>query len=188
MFRDFRPNLIVSQHVTTVPSPLGPLRLVSDGHALTAVRFVDGPEDDAPDAPSADAVLDLARRQLAAYFAGEAVAFTVPLRPAGTPFQQRVWAALREIRHGETVSYGTLAARVGAPQAAQAVGAANGQNPLAVVVPCHRVVGADGSLVGYAGGLERKQALLALEGRQQDLFAPRPPAPPAARSAAGRRA
>ena len=152
---------------TTLDTPLGPLTLVSDGEALTAATF-DGPPPDAPE--GADAVLDAARRQLAAYFDGEPVAFDVPVRLGGTPFQERVWAALREIPHGETLSYGALAARLGMPKAAQAVGAANGQNPAAVVVPCHRVIGADGSLTGYAGGLERKQALLALESRQRSLF------------------
>ena len=148
-------------------TPLGPLTLVSNGAALTAATFAEGPDDEGT---PADAVLSVARRELAAYFAGEPVAFTVPVRPEGTAFQRRVWAALAEIPHGETVSYGALAARLGQPGGAQAVGAANGQNPVAVVVPCHRVVGADGSLVGYAGGLARKRALLALESRQQTLF------------------
>lgn len=151
----------------TLDTPLGPLRLVSDGEALTAATFAP-PLTDEPDA--SDAVLDAARRQLAAYFGGEPVAFDVPVRLGGTPFQERVWTALREIPHGETISYGTLATRLGMPRAAQAVGAANGQNPAAVVVPCHRVVGADGALVGYAGGLERKRALLDLESPQRRLF------------------
>lgn len=152
---------------TFLDTPLGSLLLVSDGEALTAATF-DGTPPDGNAAP--DAVLDDARRQLAAYFDGQPVAFDVPLRLGGTPFQERVWAALCEIPHGETISYGTLAKRVGKPLGAQAVGAANGQNPAAVVVPCHRVVGADGSLVGYAGGLERKRALLDLERRQTTLF------------------
>ncbi len=152
----------------TLATPLGPLRLISDGEALTAATFDLGDEADGPE--GADAVLDAARRQLSAYFDGAPVAFSVPVRLGGTPFQERVWAALREIPHGATLGYGALARRLGMPQAAQAVGAANGQNPVAVVVPCHRVVGADGSLVGYAGGLERKRALLALESRQRSLF------------------
>lgn len=157
---------------TTLDTPLGPLTLVSDGAALTAATFDPahlGPEAEATDG-GADGVLDAARAQLAAYFAGDAVAFDVPLALGGTSFQKRVWAALCTIPHGETLSYGALAARLGMPGAAQAVGAANGQNPVAVVVPCHRVVGADGALVGYAGGLDRKRALLALESRQQTLF------------------
>ena len=152
----------------TLDTSLGPLRLVSDGEALTTATF--DLDVEADEADESDAVLDAARDQLAAYFDGEPVAFDVPVRLGGTPFQERVWAALREIPHGETISYGTLAARLGMPRAAQAVGAANGQNPAAVIVPCHRVVGADGALVGYAGGLERKRALLALESRQRSLF------------------
>ena len=147
-------------------TPLGPLTLVSDGAALTAATFADTGAGD----PGSDAVLDAARRQLAVYFGGERVVFTVPVRADGTPFQRRVWAALGEIGHGGTLSYGALAARLGEPGAAQAVGAANGRNPVAVVVPCHRVVGADGALVGYAGGLARKRALLDLESRQRSLF------------------
>ena len=150
----------------TLDTPLGPLVLVSDGAALTSAAF--GPAPDG--APATDAVLADALRQLAAYFDGDRAALTVPVAARGTPFQQRVWAALAEIPHGETLSYGALAARLGQPGGAQAVGAANGQNPVAVVVPCHRVVGADGGLVGYAGGLGRKRALLDLESRQHQLF------------------
>ena len=150
----------------TLDTPLGPLALVSDGLALTAATF--GP---APDTESGtDPILADALHQLAAYFDGDRATFTVPVAAQGTPFQRRVWSALAEIPHGETLSYGALAARLGQPGGAQAVGAANGQNPVAVVVPCHRVVGADGALVGYAGGLERKRALLDLECRQHRLF------------------
>ena len=149
-----------------VPTPLGPLLLVSDGSALVAAAF----DAAGGDGGGADDVLRTAAAELRAYFAGARGPFTVPVRPEGTPFQRRVWAALCEIRHGRTASYGTLAARLGEPGAAQAVGAANAQNPVAVVVPCHRVVGADGSLTGYAGGLGRKQALLDLESPQASLF------------------
>ena len=156
-------------------TPLGPLLLVSDGGALTQATF-DGTPPPAS-RPETDAVgcadltvLEDAARALASYFRGEPVAFRVPLRLGGTPFQERVWAALADVPWGETVSYGTLASRLGVPLGAQAVGAANGANPAAVVVPCHRVVGADGALVGYAGGLERKRALLELESRQTKLF------------------
>ena len=158
----------MSLRTASLPTPLGALTLVSDGEALVAATFDGSPPDEAT--PGDDAVLADARRQLSAYFGGEPVRFTVSIRTQGTPFQERVWAALRTIPHGATVSYGALAARLGDPGAAQAVGAANGQNPVAVVVPCHRVVGADGSLTGYAGGLERKRALLDLESRQQRLF------------------
>jgi methylated-DNA-[protein]-cysteine S-methyltransferase len=103
------------------------------------------------------------RRQLAEYFAGERRAFDLPLSLDGNEFELRVWSALRDIDYGETASYGEIAARIGAPTAARAVGLANGRNPIAVIVPCHRVIGADGSLTGYGGGLERKRLLLDLE-------------------------
>jgi methylated-DNA-[protein]-cysteine S-methyltransferase len=109
-------------------------------------------------------VLAAARAQLDAYFAGEITSFDLPLSPRGTPFQQRVWAALRDIPFGETTSYGELARRIGDPKAVRAVGAANGRNPLPLVVPCHRVIGADGSLVGFGGGMDRKRWLLQHEG------------------------
>ncbi|MEM1115105.1 MAG: methylated-DNA--[protein]-cysteine S-methyltransferase [Bacteroidota bacterium] len=149
-------------------TPLGPLVLVSDGEAVVEATFDGTPPPDAR--PEADAVLAQATSELRAYFDGGAAAFAVPVRPAGTPFQERVWAALCDIPHGQTTSYGALATRLGDPQASQAVGAANGQNPIAILVPCHRVIGADGSLTGYAGGLERKRSLLALESPQTRLF------------------
>lgn len=141
-----------------------------DGDALAALSL---PAQQA--APPAGATDDAApfralRLWLDAYFAGDDAPFAGPLRLDGTPFQQQVWTALLDIPHGQTVTYGWLARRVGQPRGAQAVGAANGQNPVAIVVPCHRVVGASGALTGYAGGLDAKRALLALEAR--DLFAP----------------
>jgi methylated-DNA-[protein]-cysteine S-methyltransferase len=111
----------------------------------------------------ADAAFAEAHRQLTEYFAGARQRFDLELKPAGTPFQRRVWRALREIPPGRTATYGELADRLGRPGAARAVGAANGLNPISIVVPCHRLVGADGSLTGYAGGLERKRFLLELE-------------------------
>jgi methylated-DNA-[protein]-cysteine S-methyltransferase len=156
-----------------VPSPVGALLLTAEDAGLTRVRFAprDGPyvlpADSAPAAdrpgPAADAVR-AAAAQLAEYFAGARTAFALPLAAGGTPFQRRVWAALGEIPHGATESYAALARRVGAPAAVRAVGGANGRNPLAIVVPCHRVVGADGSLTGFGGGVERKRWLLAHEG------------------------
>lgn len=109
-------------------------------------------------------VLDAAERQLQEYLAGERTAFDLPLHPGGTAFQREVWAQLREIPRGRTVTYGAIARSLGRPRAAQAVGAAVGANPISIVVPCHRVLGADGSLTGYAGGTATKQALLTLEG------------------------
>lgn len=150
---------------TTIDTPIGPLLLVGDGDALHGVGFASGPrpprvdpawrEDRAPLAPVI--------AQLEEYFAGERTAFDLPLAFTGTPFQVAVWEALREIPYGQTISYGELAQRVGRPTAVRAVGATNGRNPIAVVVPCHRVIGADGSLTGFGGGLPTKRALLELE-------------------------
>ena len=140
----------------TVLSPLGPLLLRAEGEALTGLDWAVGGAEESP-------LLLEAERQLLAYFAGRLRQFELPLSPAGTPFQQQVWAALREIPYGETCSYGALAARIGKPGAARAVGMANHANPLPILLPCHRVIGADGSLTGYGGGLEKKRCLLALE-------------------------
>lgn len=147
-----------------MPSPVGRLRLLGDGEALCALYLED--EDAAAPDPQYrrdDGVFAVAREQLQAYFAGHLRLFDLPLAAGGTPFQQTVWRALREIPYGQTLSYGELAARIGQPGAARAVGLANGQNPLAIVVPCHRVIGARGALTGYAGGLARKRWLLTHE-------------------------
>lgn len=153
---------------TLVPSPLGDLLLTGDGRALTGVYMTPhrhgpavGGEWVRDDAPFAEA-----RRQLEAYFAGMRTAFDLPLAPVGTAFQQGVWQALCTIPHGRTASYGDIARAIGNPKAVRAVGLANGRNPLSIVVPCHRVIGRDGSLTGYGGGLERKRWLLAHEARQ----------------------
>ncbi len=148
--------------VLTMATEIGPLTLRAEGGALTAVEF--GPISSPAQGPgSADPVLVEATRQLAAFFAGELEVFDLPLRPSGTTFQLRVWQALRGIPYGETVSYGEVARRIGRPGASRAVGRANGQNPIAIVMPCHRVIGADGTLTGYGGGLDVKRRLLALE-------------------------
>lgn len=154
-------------HVTIADSPLGPLTLVADGDGTLTGLYT--PEDpraaafrSAADGPSPRFAAVLS--QLDAFFARERTAFDLPLRLDGTPFQVQVWRALLEIPYGTTTTYGELAARFGGPRAARAVGAANGQNPIAIVVPCHRVVGARGALTGYAGGLACKERLLALEG------------------------
>lgn len=154
-------------YFTQLETPIGTVLLTSDGAALTGILL--GAERPGPDAArngrrDDDAVpFAAARAQLAAYFRGERTEFDLPLAPDGTPFQQRVWAELRKIPYGATLSYGELARRVGRPNGARAVGLANGRNPLPIVIPCHRVIGADGSLVGYGGGLDRKRALLELE-------------------------
>jgi methylated-DNA-[protein]-cysteine S-methyltransferase len=153
----------VTTFTTTIDSPVGPLVLTSDGTALTRVLF------DAPVDPGWSTgpcpVLDRAVAQLGEYFAGERTTFDLPLEPAGTPFQRTTWLALREIPYAETINYGQLALRVGNAKASRAVGLANGRNPISIVVPCHRVIGADGSLTGYGGGLDRKRTLLDLERR-----------------------
>jgi methylated-DNA-[protein]-cysteine S-methyltransferase len=139
--------------------PLGPLVAVEDGGAL--VRLGPDPSPDpAVIGPRDDTALPAVREQLDAYWAGELREFDLPLAPPGTPFQQQVWAALRTIPYGETWSYATLAERIGRPTATRAVGAANGRNPVFLVIPCHRVVGSSGALTGYAGGLDMKRWLL----------------------------
>ncbi len=156
---------------TLLDSPLGKLALTSDGKHLTGIHF---PRRDGRPAierawqrGDAAPVLVQARAQLAEYFAGRRTRFDLPLQPEGTPFQQSVWRALSKVPFGRTSTYGALAAAIGRPTAARAVGAAAGANPLAIVVPCHRIIGADGTLTGYAGGLARKTKLLALEGMRE---------------------
>ena len=148
---------------TTVDSPVGPLVLTSDGTSLTRLLF-DAPVDPAWSTDPCP-VRERAVEQLDEYFAGERTDFDLPLDPAGTPFQQATWLALREIPYARTINYGQLALRVGNPKASRAVGLANGRNPISIVVPCHRVIGANGSLTGYGGGLDRKRLLLDLERR-----------------------
>ncbi len=148
---------------TVHESPVGPLTLISNGAALTDVQFENPRYAYTPAPAGNDAILDAARRQLDQYFAGKLRAFDLPLAPQGTAFQQRVWQALLTIPYGMTRSYGQQAAAIGSPQASRAVGLANGRNPISIIIPCHRVIGANGSLTGYGGGMERKQLLLELE-------------------------
>jgi methylated-DNA-[protein]-cysteine S-methyltransferase len=151
-----------------VDSPVGPLTLVAERGKLTglymdAQRHAPDRTDLGTSGDPADEPFASAARQLAAYFSGELTAFELPLAPAGTQFQLRVWDALRTIPYGRTLSYGQLASQIGSPAASRAVGLANGRNPIAVIVPCHRVIGADGGLTGYGGGIDRKRFLLNLE-------------------------
>jgi methylated-DNA-[protein]-cysteine S-methyltransferase len=143
-------------------SPIGELLLVSNGEALTGVYMQD--EERGPEAGDGwqrdDVLLEPVREQLHAYFAGRLFEFDLPLAPQGTAFQRRVWHELLGIPFGRTVSYAEIARRLGQPTAVRAVGAANGRNPIAIIVPCHRVIGANGTLVGYGGGLDRKEWLL----------------------------
>ena len=153
---------------TTMDTPIGELTLIGDEDALTGVFMGPTPVDPSwthDPAPLAEAVA-----QIEQYFAGERTEFDVPLAPRGTEFQHRVWGMLREIPYGETTTYGALAVRLGNPRTVRAVGLANGRNPLPIIVPCHRVIGADGSLVGFGGGLERKRALLAHEAEVREGF------------------
>lgn len=150
-----------------IESPVGPLQLIASGAALTAVLWQDdrpgrvrlGELAEGPDEP----ILLETERQLQEYFAGRRQSFSLQLHFTGTPFQQRVWAALLTIPYGETRSYGQIARQIGNPAAVRAVGAANGRNPISIIAPCHRVVGSNGALTGFAGGLPTKARLLALE-------------------------
>lgn len=147
---------------TYTESPVGALLLAGDGEALHFLSFPGGGKafGPRPDWRRDDDRFVEARRQLAAYFAGELRVFDLPLHYRGTAFQNRVWTELRSIPHGETRTYGWLAERIGAPKASRAVGRANGANPIPVIVPCHRVIGASGALTGFGGGIETKKYLL----------------------------
>jgi methylated-DNA-[protein]-cysteine S-methyltransferase len=161
----------MSRTHTVVPSPIGPLTLVQDDGEL--IRLAMSPPtglDAEALGERSDEGFDDVVRQLGEYFAGERTSFDLPLRPHGSDFELAVWDQLTRIPYGETRSYGYVAKAVGEPGGAQAVGAANGRNPIAIVVPCHRVIGADGSLVGFGGGLPRKRFLLDLEQRGDRLF------------------
>jgi methylated-DNA-[protein]-cysteine S-methyltransferase len=144
-------------------SPLGDLTLVEREDALIGVHLPSSDDAPPPATPARTALLAESARQLDEYFAGKRVVFDLPLAPRGTTFQERVWRALLAIPYGVTCSYGDLARMIEQPTASRAVGAANGKNPIAIIVPCHRVIGANGSLTGYGGGLPTKQWLLAHE-------------------------
>jgi methylated-DNA-[protein]-cysteine S-methyltransferase len=154
-------------HSHQIPSPVGPLTLIAndDPHRVPLA-----PAQPNPRHP----ILRETERQLAEYFANQRTTFDLPLAPAGTPFQQRIWSALQEIPYGQTRSYTQLAIAAGSPKASRAAGAANGRNPLSIVIPCHRAIGADGSLTGFAGGLPTKAKLLDLERSVPALFATAP--------------
>ena len=156
-------------------TPLGTMLAIAEGEALASLDFADARYarvlgDDCREDRRSPLLAECAR-QVGEYFAGKRRRFDLPLAPQGTEFQRRVWREIARIPFGETVSYAGLAARSGAPGAARAAGAATGRNPLAIVVPCHRVIGAHGALTGYAGGVERKARLLALEGAREEALA-----------------
>lgn len=163
-----------------IPSPVGDLLAVADRGALVMLEFDASRSlarlQKASREPLREAAKEFnrVRRQLDAYFGGDLRDFDLPLAPIGAPFEQRVWRVLRTIPYGTTTSYGAIARGLGAPNAARAVGAANGRNPIAIVIPCHRVIGSTGGLTGYGGGLARKRLLLDLESRLSGLFEPHP--------------
>ena len=154
-------------YVSVLETPIGELLLRGDADTLQAVDFVDGRNVAGPEPAwrTDDTVFARAREQLRAYFAGELRRFELALAPRGSAFQMRVWEAVRRIPYGETSTYGVLAKQLGRPSAFRAVGAANGRNPISIIIPCHRVLGADGGLTGYGGGVQRKEWLLAHERR-----------------------
>lgn len=146
-------------------SPIGMVEICAGEYAIDSIYFVENQNHEA----KGNAISKLAKEQLSAYFEGKLTSFDLPLGVQGTEFQQKVWNALSQIPYGETCSYADIAQRLHNPKAVRAVGAANGKNPISIVVPCHRVIGASGKLTGYAGGLERKSWLLTLEQRQGTL-------------------
>jgi methylated-DNA-[protein]-cysteine S-methyltransferase len=157
---------------THLVTPVGNLLLAGDESGLREISFAKGKYPAKPDSTWIDGQKALCEpiRQLRAYFAGELEAFDLPLSPKGTPFQQQVWKELLKIPYGETISYGEVAKRIGNPNASRAVGLANGSNPIPIIIPCHRVIGSNGKLTGYGGGLPIKEKLLALERRQLRLL------------------
>jgi methylated-DNA-[protein]-cysteine S-methyltransferase len=159
-------------YYTTFDSPVGPLLLAGDSNALMRVSFESSKHSAVPQTgwKQNRAAFAEVIRQLQAYFRGELRVFDVPLAMEGTEFQLRVWNALRAIPYGETISYAQLAERIGNPKAVRAVGLANGSNPIPIIVPCHRVIGSDGSLTGFGGGLSTKKKLLELESKQLTLL------------------
>jgi methylated-DNA-[protein]-cysteine S-methyltransferase len=164
---EFSGGFATMTYYTYGEGPLGRMLFTADAHALTGMYFIGQKYEAQPRTDWIEEdhvpVFSDVRRQLAQYFKGELASFDLALAARGTPFQQRVWEALLEIECGETVTYGALAESIGMASSVRAVGAAVGRNPISVIIPCHRVIGADGSLTGYAGGLERKRALLVLE-------------------------
>jgi methylated-DNA-[protein]-cysteine S-methyltransferase len=166
-------------HCCEISTPVGRLRLAGDEEGLRGISFQNRfrPVDIAEDRERAREPFREVIAQLEAYFGGERRGFDVPLAPEGTPFQREVWTALLTIPYGEIVSYGELARRLGRSKASRAVGAANGRNPIPIIIPCHRVIGADGSLTGFGGGLAIKRRLLELESRGRRMLAPNTTSP-----------
>ena len=152
-----------------IKTPIGAVLIAGDAAAVRHVRFEYESQPDPVWYEARAGPVREAARQLEAYFRRERTSFDVPLAPQGTSFQRRVWRELQKVPYGKTISYGEIARRIGQPTASRAVGAANGANPIPIIIPCHRAIGADGSLTGFGGGLPAKRALLALESRQAQL-------------------
>lgn len=149
-------------YICTYTTPVGLIRISEEQGAITHITYnLDKPPTNSIEKPTA--LLEEAHRQLQEYFSGQRKIFDLPLAPCGTPFQQKIWAALQTIPYGQTASYKDIATKIGNPQACRAVGMANNKNPIAIVIPCHRVIGTNGKLVGYAGGLNVKEHLLSIE-------------------------
>jgi methylated-DNA-[protein]-cysteine S-methyltransferase len=167
-----QPGELFLMFYTHLATPVGPLLVGADESGLREILFAKGKEPGTPDSTRSkdEGALREPIRQLRAYFAGELETFSLPLAPLGTPFQQRVWKELCKIPYGETISYGELTRRIGNPNASRAVRLANASNPIPIIIPCHRVIGANGKLTGYGGGLPIKEKLLALERRQLRLL------------------
>lgn len=172
-----------ARYYCVIESPVGRLLLAGNAQALTHVSFQDGrrPTEPDPQWTYSETPFQTSIQQLNEYFSGKRKTFKIKLAPEGTPFQRKVWDALQTIPYGRTLSYGQIANAIGKPRAVRAVGAANGQNPLSIVIPCHRVIGSNGQLVGFGGGLSIKEALLSHERRlsQAVSFIPPSSAPPA---------
>ena len=157
-------------YFSVIESPIDDLMLIANEQGLTGLYMKQSfpKEDETIQWKRCDERLSDARRQIVEYFQGERQVFDLPLSPLGTPFQMKVWEALQRIPYGTTISYGELAHRIGQPTASRAVGAANGKNPISIIVPCHRVIGASGALTGFGGGIDRKRFLLDLEGQSHE--------------------
>jgi len=160
-------------HSRLIDSPIGPITLVAEAGAIIGLYFGDTASSDAqkkiPDDENITNILNQCEKELDAYFAGNLQAFTVPIRAVGTPFRERVWEALMQIPYGKTASYRDIAEQIGNRKAVRAVGGANHNNPISIIVPCHRVIGTNGSLTGYGGGMDAKQWLLELEGKYKEV-------------------
>lgn len=155
-----------TMQVTHISSPLGQIEIKELDNSIVEIRFTESK----PVTKNSSPILDKCIHQLMEYFNGTRTSFELPLQPMGTEFQKKVWSELQNIPFGKTISYMDLAKRLGDPKVIRAAGTANGKNPIAIIIPCHRVIGTDGSLTGYAGGLERKQWLLEHESSQMSLF------------------